>query len=111
MRNVSIGVLAALALAGGALLAARLSARQASAATATAAETVVLRVDGMTCPSCGFTVRTALKRLDGVRGAKVAQSEGRAVVEYDAAKVTPRRMVEAVNALGYRASLPGGSAR
>ena len=110
MRNVSIGVLAALALAGGALLAARLSARQASAATATAAETVVLRVDGMTCPSCGFTVRTALKRLDGVRGAKVAQSEG-PVVEYDAAKVTPQRMIEAVNALGYRASLPGGSAR
>ncbi|HEX9486940.1 MAG TPA: heavy metal-associated domain-containing protein [Gemmatimonadales bacterium] len=110
MRKLWIGLIGVLAVGGGVLLAARPGVQQASAATATPA-TAVLRVDGMTCPSCGFTVRIALKKLDGVRDAKVAQSEGRAVVEYDPARVTPQRMVETVKALGYATSLAGENGR
>ena len=106
MWKISIGILAALALTAGALFATRPSVKRTGAEDTSAASTAVLRVDGMTCPSCGFTVSTALRRLDGVREAKVAQAEGRAVIEYDALKVTPQRMIEAVNAVGYRARLP-----
>ena len=67
---------------------------------------VALRVEGMTCASCSLVVRTALERLDGVKGAKVSVPEKRAIVEYEPAMVTPQRMVDAVNNLGYRACLP-----
>lgn len=68
-----------------------------------------LNVEGMTCASCGIAVRAALKRLDGVKNARVSVPEKRAFVEYQPGKVTPRQMVDAVNKLGYRASLPPGS--
>lgn len=69
-------------------------------------QTVALTVEGMTCASCTVVVRAALKNLDGVRDAQVSMSEKRALVEYEPAKVTPQQMVDAVNELGYRASLP-----
>ena len=72
-------------------------------------QTVALTVEGMTCASCTVAVRTALKKLDGVKDAKVSVSEKRALVEYEPTKVTPQQMVDAVNRLGYRASLPKGS--
>lgn len=73
------------------------------------AKTVSLTVEGMTCASCSVAVRTALKKLDGVNDAKVSVPDKRAVVDYEPAKVTPQMMVEAINNLGYRASLPKGS--
>ncbi len=79
---------------------------QAPAEKTASAQTVALTVEGMTCASCSVAVRTALKKLDGVKDAKVSVSEKRALVEYQPAKVTPRQMVDAVNKLGYRASLP-----
>jgi mercuric transport protein len=83
---------------------------QAPAEKTASAQTVTLTVEGMTCASCSVAVRTALKRLDGVRDAKVSVSEKRARVEYEPAKVTPQQLVDAVNKLGYRASLaPKGS--
>jgi copper chaperone CopZ len=66
---------------------------------------VTLKVEGMTCPSCAFTVRTALRKLDGVRDAKVSKADSQAVVYFDASRVTPQRMIDAINRLGYVASL------
>lgn len=71
--------------------------------------TVTLSVEGMTCAACPVAVRTVLKKLDGVQEAKVSLSEKNAVVDYDVAKVKPQQMVDAVNKLGYRATLPLGS--
>lgn len=64
---------------------------------------VTLHIDGMTCASCSLAVRTALRRLDGVREANVSFDEKRARVVYDPARVTTERMVQAINDLGYRA--------
>jgi periplasmic mercuric ion binding protein len=69
----------------------------------------VLRIDGMTCASCSVTVRLALKRLTGVRDAKVDAQAKTAVVEYDPTKVTPGQMIEAVNRAGYQGGLAAGS--
>jgi copper chaperone CopZ len=68
--------------------------------------TVALHVEGMTCPSCKAAVRTAITRLPGVKDAKVDVVKKSATVEYDASKVTPQQVVDAVNRLGYAASLP-----
>lgn len=74
-------------------------------AEAQAAETsrVTLRIDGMTCGSCAAAVKVKLERLDGVREARVSFDEKRARVTYDARQVTPQRMIEAIEDLGYRA--------
>lgn len=70
---------------------------------------VTLRVEGMTCPACKAAVKTAIVRLPGVRDAKVDVAKKSATVEYDASKVSPQQMVEAVNRLGYEASLPANA--
>lgn len=79
----------------------------AAAAEAAAEATVTLKVDGMHCASCSVTVKTALKKLEGVRDAQVSAKEKRAHVSYDPARVTPERMVQAVKDAGYDASVEG----
>ncbi len=69
-----------------------------------AVSSVTLTVEGMSCPSCSVAVRTALKKLEGVKEARVSVAEKKAEVDYDPAKVTPEQIIEAVNKLGYKAS-------
>ncbi len=100
------------AVAGAAVLAvAPLVARQARAegVATPASASVPLHVEGMTCPSCKVAVRTVLKRLNGVKDAKVDVAAKRATVDYNPTKVTPQQLVDAVNRLGYQASLPARS--
>lgn len=70
---------------------------------------VSLHVEGMTCASCKVAVRTALTKLDGVKGDRVDVANKSATIEYDPTKVTPQQLVDAVNRLGYQASLPANS--
>ena len=101
-------ILGAAAIAAAALVTAALPFERASAGGAAVAgsATTTLRVDGMTCPSCKVAVRTALSKLGGVKDAKVDVANKSATVEYDPSKVTPQQLVDAVNRLGYQASLP-----
>lgn len=91
-------------------------ASAASVATAPF-QTVEFDVAGMTCRGCATATEIALERLDGVRSAEAAYEDesgaGRAVVEYDPAKVSPERMIETVEAIGYHPTLrsPGGGGR
>ncbi|WP_242392130.1 heavy-metal-associated domain-containing protein [Anaeromyxobacter oryzisoli] len=71
--------------------------------------TVSLHVEGMTCASCKIAVRTALSKLDGVRNTSVDVANKSATIEYDPRKVTLQQLVDAVNRLGYQASLPAQS--
>ena len=100
----SLGLSASLALCPCCSTEAQAEARPAQATQS--ATSVTLEVEGMTCASCAFTVRTALKKLDGVKEAKVSKAENQAVVDFDPAKVTPQQMVDAINKAGYRGSLP-----
>lgn len=70
---------------------------------------VSFTVEGMHCATCPVAVRTALKRLDGVRDVQVSISEKRAIVDYDPAKITPQRMIQVINDLGYRANIAKGA--
>lgn len=72
-------------------------------------QTLTLSVDGMQNVGCALQVRHALEGLGGVASANVDLETASARVEYDPERVGPETMLEAVNAVGYRASLPDGS--
>ncbi len=66
---------------------------------------ITLNVGGMTCASCVAGVERAIKKLDGIISASVNLTTERAVVEYDSRLVQPRDIVEAIEAVGYEASI------
>jgi copper ion binding protein len=99
---------ASVVVAIGAFVIGALPAR-AETTAAPGVTSVTLHVEGMSCASCKAAVKTAIARLPGVTDAKVDLEKKSATVEYDASKVSPQKMVDAVNQLGFEASLPATS--
>jgi copper chaperone len=62
-----------------------------------------LKVTGMTCGHCVKAVTEALEGQDGVTRADVDLTAGRARVEYDEGRVTPRELAAVVAEEGYEA--------
>ena len=65
--------------------------------------TTTLKIQGMTCQHCVRSVTQALESQEGVARAEVDLQAGRAQVEYDDARVTPRALAHAVAEEGYEA--------
>lgn len=68
-------------------------------------KTVALDVKGWTCGSCAVSTRIALKKLDGVESVSTDHEKSEAVVTYDDSKVTPEEMVQAIQRVGYSATV------
>lgn len=68
--------------------------------------TIELDVTGMTCAACQANVQRALVRQPGVRDASVNLLTGQALVQVDPLVVTPGTLIEAVQDVGYDASVP-----
>ncbi len=69
------------------------------------ADSLTLRVEGMTCSMCPKAVKKALERTEGVKQADVSSyKDGKAIVEYNADKTSPEELIRAVGKAGYRAS-------
>lgn len=68
-------------------------------------ERITIAVGGMRCDSCAAGIRAMLKRTSGVVSAAVSYQRKEVIVEYDPAKITPERVVEAINNLGYKAKV------
>src|SRR5437899_11580102 len=66
----------------------------------------VISVDGLSCVACEIPVRHALRRIDGVKSVHVSAGTKTATVEYEPAKTNPEQLTAAINATGYRATLP-----
>lgn len=60
-----------------------------------------LRVVGMHCATCAITIEKALKKLEGVKEARVSLASEEAVIEYDPSKVSLKEIVEAIRRVGY----------
>jgi Cu+-exporting ATPase len=71
--------------------------------------TLELPITGMTCASCANRIERKLNQLDGVT-ATVNYATEKAAVEFDPATVAPEQLVEAVEAVGYQATLPSVAA-
>ncbi|MEJ7751287.1 MAG: heavy metal translocating P-type ATPase, partial [Thermoleophilaceae bacterium] len=65
-----------------------------------------LPIEGMTCASCAHRIEKRLNSLDGVEASANYATEA-ASVEYDPERVAPEQLVEAIEAAGYQAALPG----
>lgn len=66
------------------------------------------KVGGMSCSSCANTVERTLSKLEGVESAKVNSSDSSATVVYKPDAVSPDRMKEAVEKVGYKFNTEAG---
>jgi len=64
-----------------------------------------LDIVGMTCASCVRTIENSIKKLDGISSVSVNLTTEKARVEFDSEKVSLRSIVNAVEKVGYKASL------
>lgn len=69
---------------------------------ATKLVTIDLKVEGMTCESCNLHVAHAAQELDGVAEAKADFTTGMAEVKFDPSKTSEDKIVESINATGYK---------
>jgi len=67
---------------------------------------LTLPVSGMTCASCAAHVRRALEETPGVSEAAVNLLLGSVAVTYDAARVAPEQLADAIRSVGYGTELP-----
>lgn len=71
-----------------------------------AQETITLPVEGLVCFTCELALESRVKRLEGVRSADASVKGHSIVVTYDPQKLTPGKLVQAINETGYKAPLP-----
>jgi len=70
---------------------------------------VEVNIMGMTCSSCVHLIESSLAKLPGIESAVVALNTAKGKVKFDSSKLGPRDVVEAINNLGFTASLASSS--
>jgi len=81
-----------------------LSAAAATAgAQATRTERLTLRVEGMHCGSCAERIEDTVGDLEGVVSATVDFEQTRAVVVYEPRRISPARIISAIEDAGFSA--------
>lgn len=95
--NTLVLALGILALGGAAMTFAQSAAAEQEQQQPAAGAMCVLKVSGMTCGGCAAAVKSAAKKVDGVKDATVSYKEGRAEVSYDPAKTTPEAIARVIS--------------
>ena len=72
-------------------------------------KTVIIPIEGMSCGACAARVKRTLTSIDGVADVEVNLAERNARVRFAPSKLSPDRLVSAVNGLGYQAGAPAES--
>jgi mercuric ion binding protein len=67
---------------------------------------VAIPVDGMICQVCAGSVKSALKRVEGVNDAEISLEKRNAVIRYDERKVNLEALTGAIKDAGYKAGTP-----
>lgn len=106
MRNL----LLALALAAGPLPACSNSGGPHAQETQNMKQ-LVIPVDGMACGSCAARVKKTLTAIDGVGETTVSVEDKSVITHYDPRKLSPSRLVGAINGLGFKAGTPAEATR
>jgi len=70
-------------------------------------KTCKFNVTGMTCAACQANVTKAANKLDGTKKADVNLLSGTLTVTFDEERLTEKDYIDAVNSIGYGASLFG----
>lgn len=66
---------------------------------------VVLAVSGMHCGSCADGITAMLKRTEGVLEVSTTFEDRESKVRFDPAVTSPAKLIEAIEKLGYKASV------
>ncbi len=65
------------------------------------AKIAVIEVEGMTCPLCTTAIKKSLKKIDGVKKAKVILNSKQATV-YFGKNVKKEQLLDAIKKVGYK---------
>jgi copper chaperone len=68
-------------------------------------DTLQLTVTGMTCGDCENAVKRAVGKLQGVEAVTADHHTNQVGVQFDAAQVTPQRIREEIEAVGYEVGI------
>lgn len=83
------------------------------AATSTAGfaadKTVTLKVEGMTCESCPYMVKKAVKKLKGIQKIDVTLATQKAVVSFDDSQTSLEAITKATANAGFPSRLDDGT--
>lgn len=66
-------------------------------------ERLTLQVEGMRCGACAERIEDTVGRLEGVVSANVDFEQTRAIVVYDPRRISPSRIIAAIEDVGFRA--------
>ena len=66
---------------------------------------VNVNIKGMTCSSCVNSIESGLLKVPGIESAVVTLNLAKGKVKFNTAKIGPRDVVEAINSLGFTATL------
>lgn len=67
----------------------------------------VINIDGMTCNSCVQSVEDVISKKAGVKSIRVSLANGNGTVEYDPLLTSPETLREAIEDMGFDATLSG----
>jgi copper chaperone CopZ len=91
--NVTLGAVLLVVVGG---IGMRSAAVAATADDTSKTAVCTLKITGMTCGGCAAAVKSAAKKVHGVKDAQVSYEQGRAEVTYDPARTTPDAIAKAV---------------
>ena len=66
-------------------------------------KTEVYTIEGMSCAACSSAVERVTRKLEGVQESNVNLTTGKMTIVYDAALVSPERIIEKVDKAGFHA--------
>ena len=69
-------------------------------------KTIELKVKGLCCADCVANVEKTLKNTIGVENLKILMASEKAIVNYDELKTAPDKLIEKIEGLGYKVSIP-----
>lgn len=81
----------------------KVASSRAGANESHAPKRAALALKGMSCQGCAMRIQSTLRAIDGVLEATVVFDQRRADVQLDTGKTSVQALIDAVNALGYKA--------
>ena len=70
---------------------------------------VVVEVDGMVCHSCVQNIEMNIGKMTGVHEIKVSLSDKNARIKYDPSLITPSKLCDAIEEIGFDAKVQGAA--
>ncbi|XP_013143521.1 PREDICTED: copper-transporting ATPase 1 isoform X3 [Papilio polytes] len=72
---------------------------------------LLLNIKGMTCASCVSKIEKTVLKLSGVASCAVALTTSKGKIKYDTEMIGPRTICEAINSLGFEATVASTNSR